>query len=35
MDRSEMIAKINEKLETATDTEVENVLWMLELELGN
>ena len=35
MERSEMIAQINEKLETATDTEVENVFWMLELELGN
>ena len=35
MERSEMIAQINERLETATDTEVENVFWMLESELGN
>ena len=35
MERSEMIAQINERMETATDTEVENVFWMLVLELGN
>lgn len=32
MDRAEMIAKINERLETAPDADVENVYWLLEME---
>lgn len=32
MNRVEMIAKINERLETASDADVEEVYWLLEME---
>lgn len=33
MNRVEMIERINERLETATDEEVAEVYWLLEIEL--
>ena len=32
MERAEMIAKINERLETASDADAEEVYWLLEME---
>lgn len=31
--REEMLAHINEKLQTASDTDVETVYWMIEMEV--
>lgn len=33
MNRQEMIERINERLDTAPDADVENVYWLLEMEL--
>lgn len=33
MSREEMIERINERLDTAPDADVENVYWLLEMEL--
>lgn len=33
MSREEMIARINDRLETAPDADVENVYWLLEMEM--
>lgn len=33
MERTEMLARINERLEEASDADVENVYWLLEMEL--
>lgn len=35
MDRAEMMERINERLEAASDEEVAEVYWLLEVELEN